>query len=300
MTVKRPGITLIEVLAAIFIMGIGMLALLVLFPLGALSMARAVRDDRAAAAGANASALAVAFDLRNDANVVTGLTMTPAGFAAPDPGGPGYPVFVDPYYVLLGQGALGAVGGTTPGLNRVSPTYVPSAARINRFFSFPDEMEFDPVGTPTGSTNSPQTVNRPGTYTWAYVVRRSQTQWPTLAEVSVVVYATRNTEIAGGENVYTAADGTAGQNTLQLGYAGDRPNLRKGSWILDSTYRTTATAAGTFGTVNAFFYRVSNVSDAGPGTLNVELETDLKANATTVVAMENVIAVLDRGTTYRP
>ena len=66
----RPGITLVEVLAAIFIMGVGLLALLTLFPLGALSMARAVRDDRAAAIAANAAATATALDLRNDPNVV--------------------------------------------------------------------------------------------------------------------------------------------------------------------------------------------------------------------------------------
>src|SRR5688500_2647042 len=91
----RRGITLLEVLTAIFIMGVGLLAILTLFPLGALSMARAVRDDRAAAAGANAASLAVAMDLRNDPAVVPALTAAPpAPFAAPDPNGPGYPVLV--------------------------------------------------------------------------------------------------------------------------------------------------------------------------------------------------------------
>ena len=45
---ERAGVTLIEVLVAIFIMGIGLLALLTLFPLGALRMAKAIQDDRAA------------------------------------------------------------------------------------------------------------------------------------------------------------------------------------------------------------------------------------------------------------
>lgn len=44
----RRGVTLLEVLAAIFLTGVGLLALLTLFPLGALDMAEAVRDDRAA------------------------------------------------------------------------------------------------------------------------------------------------------------------------------------------------------------------------------------------------------------
>ncbi len=55
---RRPGVTLIEVLAAIFITGVGLMALLTLFPLGALSMAQAVKDDRTGHAHANAQAIA--------------------------------------------------------------------------------------------------------------------------------------------------------------------------------------------------------------------------------------------------
>src|SRR5205823_2744195 len=118
MRARRHGVTLIEVLAAIFVMGIGLLALLTLFPVGALSMARAVRDDRAAQAGANGAALAVAVDLRNDAAVSATLGGTPNGWAPPDPNGPGYPIYVDPYYVLLvGTTPLGA-SGSTPGPTR--------------------------------------------------------------------------------------------------------------------------------------------------------------------------------------
>jgi cell division protein FtsB len=45
---------LLEVLTAIFISGVGLLALLVLFPLGALSMAQAIKDDRADKIASNA------------------------------------------------------------------------------------------------------------------------------------------------------------------------------------------------------------------------------------------------------
>jgi prepilin-type N-terminal cleavage/methylation domain-containing protein len=54
---RKRGVTLLEVLTAIFITGVGLLALLTLFPLGALSMARAVKGDRAAAVAASAVAL---------------------------------------------------------------------------------------------------------------------------------------------------------------------------------------------------------------------------------------------------
>ena len=42
----RRGVTLLEVLAVIFIAGVGLLALLTLFPAGLLEMAQAIRDDR--------------------------------------------------------------------------------------------------------------------------------------------------------------------------------------------------------------------------------------------------------------
>jgi prepilin-type N-terminal cleavage/methylation domain-containing protein len=63
----RTGVTLIEVLVSIFIMGVGLLAILTLFPLGAYSMAQAVKDQRCAEAAANADAIAVLRDLRTKA-----------------------------------------------------------------------------------------------------------------------------------------------------------------------------------------------------------------------------------------
>jgi hypothetical protein len=54
---SEAGSTLVEVLVAILAMGIGLLSLLTLFPVGALNMAQAVQDDRAAAIAEDARAL---------------------------------------------------------------------------------------------------------------------------------------------------------------------------------------------------------------------------------------------------
>lgn len=51
---RRPAVTLTEALMAIFIMAIGLIALLALFPVGAIDMARAIRHDRTAHLAANA------------------------------------------------------------------------------------------------------------------------------------------------------------------------------------------------------------------------------------------------------
>lgn len=43
---RRAGFSLVEVLVAVFIVSVGLIALLTLFPLGAMQMAQAFRDDR--------------------------------------------------------------------------------------------------------------------------------------------------------------------------------------------------------------------------------------------------------------
>jgi Prokaryotic N-terminal methylation motif len=57
---SQAGATLAEVLVAILIMGVGLLALLTLFPLGALNMAQEIKDDRTAAVAESAAALSEA------------------------------------------------------------------------------------------------------------------------------------------------------------------------------------------------------------------------------------------------
>src|SRR5213076_3253752 len=43
---RRPGLSLAEVLIAMFVLAIGLLGVLSLFPLGAVRMAQAIKDDR--------------------------------------------------------------------------------------------------------------------------------------------------------------------------------------------------------------------------------------------------------------
>jgi hypothetical protein len=57
----------VEVLVAIFVMAIGMITLLTLFPLGLLSMAQAIKDERCGQAAANAIALDNLWDFRHGA-----------------------------------------------------------------------------------------------------------------------------------------------------------------------------------------------------------------------------------------
>jgi prepilin-type N-terminal cleavage/methylation domain-containing protein len=53
---SQAGVTLTEVLVAIFLMGVGLLALLAVFRLGALQLAQAIKDDRTGAVAEEAVA----------------------------------------------------------------------------------------------------------------------------------------------------------------------------------------------------------------------------------------------------
>jgi len=54
---RRPGVTLMEVLIAIMILAIGMIAIMALFPIGAVNMARAITQDRATVHGVNSDSM---------------------------------------------------------------------------------------------------------------------------------------------------------------------------------------------------------------------------------------------------
>src|SRR5208282_5511833 len=100
---NRRGITLTEVLVAIFVTGLGLIALMTLFPLGALNMAQAIKDDRTAQAAANANANLRMWWRSQLWSASTGHNPSqtnPPQTNAPDvwapPMGPGYPVYLDP------------------------------------------------------------------------------------------------------------------------------------------------------------------------------------------------------------
>jgi prepilin-type N-terminal cleavage/methylation domain-containing protein len=176
---RRSGMTLVEVLVAIFIMAIGLLALLTLFPLGALNMAQAIKDQRVAEAGRNAGAIAdttweystaagapppvapYAWTLRLDPLVQTAMVNpgTPPGFGAallnllsppPPSSGPSYPVLVDPIGLQMfgaptdPSGRIGWVGTQAPGYSGIPRTTL----RILRPIPPTDPLGVDPNMNP--------------------------------------------------------------------------------------------------------------------------------------------------------
>jgi hypothetical protein len=194
----RKAATLVEVLVAMFVMAIGMVTLLALFPLGVLSMAQAIKDDRCALAAGNAAAIESAWDFRHGAPFLSGASpgtlnyapyynpttsaywaqdpnnatgnpnaTVPPGAPSPlpkVPSGSGYPLYFDP--VGLNNGAPFMLGAVSP-----SAANQPWSPGIQRVFQF----------TTSGANSHPIAAN-PLTATGASTALDWHTRWFTLLD----------------------------------------------------------------------------------------------------------------------
>lgn len=344
---SRKAVTLVEVLAAIFITGIGLLSLLTLFPLGALSMAQALQDGEAARAAQNAKAIADGANpsayylspavgvpgpvtpLRKDQVVLaamlgldgSGLTQLIQNGVPVNPEQPGWPVLVDPtgrlaYTGLPQQNWVGAtvLGVPRRGLSWLDPTYVPAGAWITppaagdylRWCSLLDDINWVSDGAFQGLASDPalQNVQRRGRYSYAWFCRMPRSGNPTVIDVSVVVYSGRSLDLSFDaldqlEDPRDAVfDPTTNQITVTIAAGADKPNLRRGGWVLDATMQDPVT-----GKPHGYFYRVVNVIDtstAAQQQVVIEVQTQLKdwtaAGQGKLVIFDNVIEVFDAGT----
>lgn len=296
---RRPGVTLIEVLVAIFIAGIGMLALLALFPLGAVSMAQALRDDRTSSAAVIAENVALAFDIRHDPLVVTAFAGTPPG--------PSNPVYADPWGVLGGGGRV--PGATTTSIPRTSvsltalnpwrPVAQLSSQEAIRWCTLLDDITFSENGIADQSTGV-GLLQRAGWYTWAYMLQRPNAATDAVVNLSVVVYQKRPINLAPSESAYQVFPiATAGTNSVTLTWtSGSPPAIRRNSWLLDTS---DLTSAGTHnGLAHGDFYRVVNVTETGSAAVIVELEQNLKYNTDSMTVMQDVVDVFVKGPGWQP
>ncbi len=310
----RRGVTLTEVLVAIFIMGIGLLSLLVLFPLGALQMAQAIRDDRCTHANLSARALAnmqipftnnLSYTLKDDPN-----TVAPNYSPSATAGGPSVPVYIDPIGVkIAGPNTSGTIivmpsfpvyayqpssaplGNTIP---RVCPSFINLLGStpfydIDHWCTMTDDIQFDVNGSPL------LPVQRQNRYTWAWFCRQTgsyhssslTTPTPLAVETTVVVYDRRPltlgaNKLPAGETVCTGTF-TLGSNSAALSWTGTAPNLKAGTWVLDAT--------------NYYFYRIVS-STISSTSATIELHMNARGPTVTngtAVVMESVAEVYEKG-----
>jgi prepilin-type N-terminal cleavage/methylation domain-containing protein len=288
---RRPAMTLMEVLIAIFVMGIGLLGVMALFPLGAASMARAIKDDRAGHAAANARAIAIAMNVPFDPIVTK--QFNPAF----PPDGPSNPVFADPLgflsYSIASKSTIAGVKGNagiprcvvsfvqTPNLFGVKGATAQQAAM--KWCSLMDDITFGFDGTPYLTNGF---VDRGGNFSWAWMLQRPKAGNASCCNMSVVVYNQRPLSgaglLSGKEVAYLSyvdpVSSTLGETTkytlvsLTWNPKGGtpKPQLAAGNWVLDMTPDANNVPVGTF-------HRVVNVGDIAvyqpkPALLSMPLE----------------------------
>jgi hypothetical protein len=291
---RRTGVTLVEVLVAIFVMAIGLIALLTLFPIGVLRMYQALRDERCAQCAYSADKLAMMNNIRNDAVTVTApndpynlnktisdVFLNPGPFDAignpllpnADPFGESYPILVDPigYKSSLAKGRDWV--GSTPGVlrrRRTQPTSDPITGDFvtRNTFTLLDDIIFESTATnPVSGPGTPQKVAgailRDTRYSWAYLLRRPLTSDRSVVDCSIVVFDQRPLALVAGllsleEYVYVKkAYFDANKGTITVDYTNDvPPPLRVGDWILDSTFVPRGVGPAKTGSAHAYFYRV--------------------------------------------
>jgi hypothetical protein len=302
------------VLVAIFVMGIGMLAVLAMFPLGAVNMARSIKDDRCAHSGANARDIATSMNICFNGNV-TGRFTSPnganaAGFQDALPDGPSFPVYVDPVgfagYVGTGQTW---VGGRVGLVRRTNVSFATGPPATYRWCTLLDDITFKTDGTPDLTSGS---VDRAGKYSWAWLLRRPKAGVPTLCEMTVVVYEQRSLSRGAAKEVVFQGGYTAARaNVITLFVpAGQVLAVKEGGWLLDATPVVTGGKNSLFtSSAHAKFYRVVNIGDlqavAGGNNVDVELSAtilnaaDFAANTPIFVALDGVVEVFECGQVWK-
>jgi hypothetical protein len=326
----RNGTTLVEVLVAIFVMGIGCLAILALFPLAALTMARGIKDDRVGHSAANAKAIAVAHNIRFDGNVnayfdnASGSTTTSTAHDNATFDGPSWPVYADP--IGFTSYTIGNdrdwVATKTDGIRRRPLSFAAASPTTLKWCSLLDDITFLPNGQPSTSGGS---VERAGSYSWAWLLRRPRAGIKSVCELTVVVYEQRalstTVKLGAKEQAYAVTVNATQPNVITLSWnpaAGQvQPQVREGGWILDATAgppkpNPNPKLPPLFTPGNAAFYRVVSVGDINVGATSSSIDVELAAPMRdlfspmqgpalnrTVVVMDGVAEVIDCGTGWR-
>ena len=285
---RRSGLTLLEVLITIFVMAIGLLSVLTLFPLAAKKIMRSIDCDRAtlmAANGANASWLLnmrTKGQLPNLFNTMIA-TRTAAGT---DSSLPSDVIHYDP----VGANGGANSGNRTPGNMHVAGSEIPlfgagSGQNRNLLISM-DEIQFEPDGSVASF------FRRGERYSCSYLFRRTKLNDPDSLETLIIVYVGRPLDF--GNQVEFALQPAGG--ALPLGTVGDdkitvlnpsNPNpdrvLRRGSWIMDT---------GNW----KRFYTVQSVETNTDGSLKLTLDRAIEGNINSCVWIDYMMDWFDRGT----
>ena len=171
-----------------------------------------------------------------------------------------------------------------------------------KWFTILDDMRFNDLGNNLGipELTSANQVEREGQYSWAYLLVRPQSTVTNVVDLTIVVYKGRLFQLPLGETAYKPVTFDPSSNMVRIAWdptMQPKPPIRKGGWILDATLPTA------LGEVpHGFFYRVVGVSDLADGAILLELQSKPKmyTNKGTLIVMENVVEVFEKGSGWQP
>jgi hypothetical protein len=313
-TVRRPGVTLMEVLIATGILAVGMLAIMALFPIGAVSMARAINQNRAADHAANSDAMfryywkkawldqngnirpirggpvgTNAVDV--DPYLVNYLDTYPSApnivAVAGDTSAPSLVVLVDPigYHTQTGQSQIYICGSNTfPTRTSLAAAEADPLPRTRvRLTTLLDDMSWDVNGEPSALAGQ---LDRGGRYNVAWLIQRQKNSVPHEVRLFVLVYGGRSpTDTPSAETqypnsfvtgYYSNVDPKPNTITVPIPAGQTMPNVRRGSWIGFSTI-VAPQGGGAYTSLD--MYRVAAVTDniAASQQVVLELEQPLRS-----------------------
>jgi hypothetical protein len=318
----RRGLSVTEVLIAIFVMAIGMISLLALFPIGMLRMAWAIRDNRLANATGNSEAVLEGHNIRADATVISAAT-SDTNLAAyfTDPNAPhsanSPPVLVDPIgcFVWPDGSGYGQRTGVRPtaigpsfGIRRSPTAGAPANAPrslLYRWFTLEDDVAFDTNGMPLDLAPNPGIqVARERRYSWAYLWRRPRWSEASVVDISIILYSGRQLTGLGGSPQEYSATGpaatngrvfVAGQRQAYLAWGNTQQAVRPGYWVLDATMIAPSGPGQPNWYLNGFFYQVTNVYDPdAAGNQIIEIDRPARADGYVAVFPIGIVDVIEK------
>lgn len=305
---RRPGMSMAEVLVALFVMALGAIAILTMFPVGMFQMGQALKDDRTSQAAAAADGYMRHYwrtevvekgggtepfvaaldnpdarpDSLNAAPNPTKGTQSVAGLPTTS-----YPVFVDPMGYVAPWGSQNTtahqfwVGNQLIPRRSLNQVMAQGGNYPQRVCSLLDGFSYGTDGQPANTTG---VIERELRYNWLWVIQRPNNADKYTANMTVVVFDKRAFQFApaNAEQVFAGSPTptpigvpnpqvvfVVGATSIQVPTALRVPAVQKGGWVMDGT------VSGI--TRHALFYRVVSVTDnPGNPALGIQPTTDLE------------------------
>jgi len=297
----RKGLSLVEVLTAIFITGLGIISILTLFPLGAMRMAQAFRDERSALAAYNAEQFFRSYWKKHVVEAAIpdpffdALNQPASGMPPCLPHEPSYPVVIDPMGYLA-RGRQNWVGDSLTLIPRrnlqvvdqVVDTNLTAALSLSlSLCSLRDGITADDNGNPT--------PEREFRYNFLWVVQRPRNADRFHANLTIVVFDRRAHMYAplGSEQVFTVLFEPRKSHVEIPRVFRNQLEVRAGDWALDGTIHAPG-GNGRPGIRHARFYRIAAITDT-PAGARLALETPISIPSDNIIAPYQGTLVLLRG-----